>query len=88
MPNNEMEVFNISSKEYVLDRAEDLGIALPYSCRAGACSTCAAWHKEGSIDQSEQSFLDDYQIYQGFCLLCVTYLRSDSRFITHAEEYL
>ncbi|KAG5025297.1 hypothetical protein AAZX31_08G124400 [Glycine max] len=83
-PEGEVE-FECPDDVFIVDKAEEEGIELPYSCRAGSCVSCVGKIVKGDVDQSDGSFLDDEQIESGWVLTCVALPRSDVVIETHKD---
>ncbi len=76
----------VPADRYILQSAEKQGVELPFSCRNGACTTCAVRVVSGEIYQPEAMGLSQKLRDQGYALLCVSYPRSDLEVETQDED--
>ena len=88
-PDGSKETFECGEDTIILDGLEEAGLDHQSSCRSGACSSCAMKIVEGTVNQEEQTFLDEEQMEEGYVLTCVAYPTSDEiTLLTEQEENL
>ena len=63
-------------EETVLDAAARAGVELPFSCRAGVCSTCRTKVIRGEVDMAQNYALEDWELEQGYVLACQSRVKS------------
>jgi len=79
-------IATVPDDQYILETLESQGIKLPYSCRQGACTTCAVRRLEGEIQHPEAMGLSGELQQQGYNLICVGYACSDLKLETQEED--
>ncbi|ABG50182.1 MAG: 2Fe-2S iron-sulfur cluster-binding protein [Trichodesmium sp. St16_bin4-tuft] len=84
--NNNNYRLQVPEDRYILHSAENQGVELPFSCRNGACTTCAVRVISGLVYQPEAMGLSLELQKQGYALLCVSYARSDLFVETQDED--
>ncbi|MDG4648910.1 2Fe-2S iron-sulfur cluster-binding protein [Roseibacterium sp. SDUM158017] len=57
----------------VLEAALAQDIEVPYSCRAGVCSTCRCRVTEGEVEMAANHALEDYEVARGYALSCQSF---------------
>jgi ferredoxin len=84
--NDTHHTIRVTDDRYILMAAESQGVELPFSCRNGACTTCAVRVCSGTIDQPEAMGLSPKLRDDGYALLCVSYACSDLTVETQDED--
>ena len=62
--------------EVVLDAAMRAGLELPFSCRAGVCSTCRTKIVRGEVEMAQNYALEEWEVEQGYVLACQSHVKT------------
>ncbi|MFB2919233.1 MULTISPECIES: 2Fe-2S iron-sulfur cluster-binding protein [Aerosakkonema] len=83
-----LKTIDVPDTEYILGEAAEYGIKIPFECVVGSCAMCQAKIVSGTVDQSEQMFLSEKQISEGYVLICVAKPTSNCILEIELEDYL
>ena len=72
--------------ETVLDAAARAGLELPFSCRAGVCSTCRTKVLSGTVEMAQNYALEDWEVEQGYILACQSRVTSRELELDYDEK--
>jgi ring-1,2-phenylacetyl-CoA epoxidase subunit PaaE len=72
--------------ETILDAATRANIDLPFSCKAGVCSTCRTKLVRGKVEMAQNYALEDWELEQGFILACQSHAQTPEIEITYDEK--
>jgi ring-1,2-phenylacetyl-CoA epoxidase subunit PaaE len=72
--------------ETVLDAAARAGIELPFSCRAGVCSTCRTKVVSGAVEMAQNYALEDWEVAQGYVLACQSRVKTPTLELDYDEK--
>jgi glycine betaine catabolism B len=64
---------NGDGEESILDLAEQAGIKIRSSCRAGSCGSCKKLKRSGTVKMTEEEGLEPGEATAGYVLCCVAY---------------
>jgi ferredoxin-NADP reductase/ferredoxin len=67
-----LELFGGDMDIPILELAEEVGIEIPSSCRAGTCGTCRAMKIKGDVECEDTPGLTDVDREAGYILTCVS----------------
>jgi ferredoxin-NADP reductase len=81
--NNEIYDVVVNENQSILQAALQNNIQLPYSCRVGDCSTCAAICKSGKVEIVKNDVLTDADLAEGWILTCTGHPLTDDVVIAY-----
>ncbi|MBF9254567.1 ferredoxin--NADP reductase [Pontibacter sp. 172403-2] len=70
---NQEHQLMVQYPQTILQAARKKGVALPYSCEAGKCGSCAAHCTRGQVWMSYNEVLTEKDLKKGLALTCVGY---------------